>query len=163
MHLKRRVMEGTRWTPCILWWSVPHNDLEKELDIVLRSTMPTGSIKALNIFLAFIKGRDNKQSGKIQCHYIYKKKMAQPYINSGHPIQHTHKKKSINRKRQGRAIKIIRCIEIFLYWERLKRKIIILVWKEKTLGIWQIYKIMHRKQNDGLLGKSETHLSRRDF
>lgn len=87
-------MEGTRWTPCILWWSVPHNDLEKELDIVLRSTMPTGSIKALNIFLAFIKGRDNKQSGKIQCHYIHKKKKkAQPYINSGHPIQHTHTKK----------------------------------------------------------------------
>lgn len=88
--------------------------------------MPTGSIKALNIFLAFIKGRDNKQSRKIQCHYIHKKKKAQPYINSGHPIQHTQKK-SINRKRQGMAIKIIRCIEIFLYWERLKRKIIILV------------------------------------
>lgn len=145
MHLKCRVMEGTRWTPCILWWSVSHNVLEKELDIVLRSTMPTGSIKALNIFLAFIKGRDNKQSRKIQCHYIHKKKKGTAIYQFWSSNSKHTPKKSINRKRQGMAIKIIRCIEIFLYWERLKRKIIILVWKEKTLGIWQIYKIMHRK------------------
>lgn len=62
--------------------------------------------------------------------------MVLSYNNFAHPIsQKKKKKRSMNRKGQQRAIKMIEGTEIFLYWGRLKtERLLLLFGKKKNWG-----------------------------